>query len=61
MCSHCEKEIEDSKQLVVCKGQCKRIFHYLCAVKQDKSLKNDPSILKKRKFECKPCNRKASG
>lgn len=60
-CFLCKKNILDTKRILICKGPCKEMFHYDCAVKQDKSLAGNKKIRTQRKFECKPCYRKASG
>jgi len=32
-CSWCKKDILDNRQLFICKGPCKQIAHYTCALK----------------------------
>ena len=58
-CYVCNKEILDGKNILICKGECKGIFHYECALKQDKSLAHNRKVRSSRKFECKSCTKKA--
>ena len=41
------------KQLLVCKGKCREVFHLDCAAKKDVSVRDED--FNRRKYQCKTC------
>jgi hypothetical protein len=63
ICKICKNLISDSSQLLVCKGNCRSVFHYECAAQHDKRVKlfAAEKSMKKQKYLCKNCHYEVRG